>query len=163
MGIMAWSPLASGLLSGKYRQSHKGAAGDGRLQTLRDNANPAFHKFTERNWRIVAALEKVSSQLDRSMAQVALNWAANRPGIATLIVGATRLEQLDDNLEALDFELPAELAALLEQAGHPERQFPYFFFEPELQGMIYGGATAADKPAGYYEPVRVSGAGAGVQ
>ncbi|MDR3418663.1 MAG: aldo/keto reductase [Nevskia sp.] len=163
MGIMVWSPLASGLLSGKYRPGKGGVGGEGRLQQLKDNANPAFQKFTEANWRIVGALQEVSAQVGRSMAQVALNWAAHRPGIASLIVGASKLEQLEDNLKALDFRLPAELAARLEEASRPQRQFPYFFFEPELQGMISGGATIGDKPDGYYTPVRVSGAGAGVQ
>jgi len=160
MGIMVWSPLASGLLSGKYRPAQTGASGSGRLQTVKDSSNPAFMKFTERNFRIVAALEKVSAQLGRSMAQVALNWVANRRGVASVIVGATRLAQLEDNLKALDFELPTELQARLDAASAPERQYPYFFFEQELQGMIHGGASVGDKPAGYHQPVRVAGAGA---
>jgi aryl-alcohol dehydrogenase-like predicted oxidoreductase len=162
MGVVVWSPLAGGLLSGKYRPSKGGPAGEGRLQTMKDSNNPAFMKFTERNWKIVAALEEAARKLDHSMAQVALNWAVNRPGIASLIVGATRIEQLDDNLRALEFELPAEVRDQLDSAGKPERQFPYFFFENEMQGMVYGGATVGDKPDSYYKPVRVEGAGAGI-
>jgi aryl-alcohol dehydrogenase-like predicted oxidoreductase len=162
MGIMVWSPLGSGFLSGKYRPGRDGAAGAGRLQTLKDSTNPAFMKFTQRNWAIVAALEEVANAVGHSMAQVALNWAANRPGIASLIVGATKLEQLEDNLHALDFTLPKELVAKLDQVSAPERQFPYFFFENEMQGMIYGGAAVGDKPDGYHTAVRVTGAGAGV-
>jgi len=45
----------------------------------------------------------------------------------------------------------------------PEQQYPYYFFGAELQGMVHGGASVGDKPAGYYRPVRVSGAGAGTQ
>jgi len=159
MGVMVWSPLAAGLLSGKYQP---GKDGQGRLQLMKDSSNPGFQKFNERNWRIVAALEQVSREAGRSMAQVALNWAAHRPGIGSLIVGATRLEQLEDNLKALDFELPAELRTRLDDASRPDRQFPYSFFDSEVQGMIYGGATVGDKPAGYHQPVRVAGAGAGV-
>lgn len=163
MGITAWSPLASGLLSGKYRTGAGGVMGEGRLQTVKDTPNPAFQKFTDRNWRIVAALEEVSKQAGRSMSQVALNWAANRPGISSLILGATKLAQLDDNLAALDFELPQALRAKLDEVSRPEPQFPYYFFDNAMQGMIYGGSTVGDKPQSYRRPVQVTGAGAGVQ
>jgi len=162
LGIMAWSPLASGLLSGKYRSGRDGVAGEGRLQAVKDTTNPAFMKFTARNWPIVAALEKAAQQCGRSMAQVALNWAANRPGIASLIIGATKLEQLQDNLQALDFTLPAELRTQLDEISLPERQYPYFFFENEMLGMIHGGARVGDKPDAYRAAVRMQGAGAGV-
>jgi aryl-alcohol dehydrogenase-like predicted oxidoreductase len=155
MGIMAWSPLASGLLSGKYRSGRDGVAGEGRLQAVKDTKNPAFMKFTERNWTIVAALDSVAQKCGRSMAQVALNWAANRPGIASLIIGATKLDQLQDNLQALEFTLPPELRAELDAISQPQRQYPYFFFENELQRMIHGGAPVGDKPDGYRAAVRI--------
>ncbi|WP_445681822.1 aldo/keto reductase [Radicibacter daui] len=160
MGLMVWSPLASGLLSGKYRP---GAAGAGRLETMRNSDNPAFKRFTERNWRIVAELEQVANEVGRSMAQVALNWIAGRPGVASTIIGATRPEQLKDNLAALDFTLPAELRARLDAVSAPAVPFPYSFFGSELQPMIHGGVAVSDKPAGYYPKVSIpAGAGAGV-
>lgn len=63
--IMVWSPLASGLLSGKYRPAQAGNAG--RLDGFRNSTHPGFQKFTERNWAIVAELEKVASELGRGM------------------------------------------------------------------------------------------------
>ena len=117
--------------------------------------NPAFMKFTERNRTIVAALDSVAQKCGRSMAQVALNWAANRPGIASLIIGATKLDQLQDNLQALEFTLPPELRAELDAISRPQRQYPYFFFENELQRMIHGGAPVGDKPDGYRAAVRI--------
>jgi aryl-alcohol dehydrogenase-like predicted oxidoreductase len=161
-GIMVWSPLASGLLSGKYKPAANGGSGDGRLQAMKDTSNPGFQKFSGRNWEIVAALEKVARDVGRSMAQVALNWAANQPGIDSLIVGATRVAQLEDNLAALDFELPPEQMRKLDAASAPERQYPYYFLENEMQGMVYGGVTVADKHAHYRSNINVSGAGAGV-
>jgi len=155
MGIMVWSPLASGLLSGKYKPDQDG---EGRLQAMKDSSNPGFQKMNERNWKIVAELEKVSKEAGRSMAQVALNWTANRPGVASVIIGATRLSQLEDNLGALDFSLAPELAARLGAAGAPEQQYPYYFFGAELQGMVHGGAAVGDKPAGYHGVVRVAAA-----
>lgn len=155
MGIMVWSPLASGLLSGKYKP---GQDGEGRLQTMKDSSNPGFQKINARNWKIVAELEKVARESGRSMAQVALNWTASRPGVASVIVGATRLSQLEDNLGALDFRLAPELAKRLDAAGAPEQQYPYYFFDAELQGMVHGGAIVGDKPESYYAAVRVGGA-----
>ena len=158
MGIMVWSPLASGLLSGKYKPSEGSVSGEGRLDTLRDSQNPGFQKFTERNWKIVAELENVAKELGHSMAQVAVNWTANQPGVATVIVGATKLAQLEDNLKSLDFQIPGELNSRLEAISRPERQFPYTFFEPSHQGMIHGGKPVGLKPAGYYRDVLIQSA-----
>lgn len=160
--IMVWSPLASGLLSGKYKPSENGTEGSGRLSMLADSGNPAFDKFTEKNWAIVAELEQVAQELNRSMAQVALNWVVNRPGVASVIIGATKLHQLKDNLGALEFDIPAELQQRLNQVSQPETRFPYTFFDDSLQGMINGGATVGDKPSSYHQPVLIKGAGAGV-
>ncbi|MEL6553412.1 MAG: aldo/keto reductase [Cyanobacteria bacterium J06621_11] len=162
-GVMVWSPLASGLLSGKYKPSEKGTDGEGRLAQLADSGNPAFNKFTERNWKIVEELEKVAKEIDKSMAQVAVNWVVNRPGVASVLVGATKLYQLEDNLGALDFQLPTDLQQRLDDVSKPEARFPYTFFEPSLQGMIHGGASVGDKPEGYQQPVFISGEGAGTE
>lgn len=162
MGIMVWSPLASGLLSGKYRPSQAGQFGEGRLQTMSGTGNPTFAKFTERNFAIVAELERTARELDRSMAQVALNWVANRPGVATVLVGATRQSQLDDNLRALDFELPAPLLARLEAASAPPASFPYMFFTPGMQAMLAGSNPVGDKPRGYAPRLLIQAAAAGV-
>jgi diketogulonate reductase-like aldo/keto reductase len=104
----------------------------------------------------------VADAVGRPLAQVALNWVANRPGVASVIVGASRPEQLVTNLGALDFDLPAELAQRLDEASKPATPFPYYFFTNAMQGMMYGGASVGDKPAGYRAPVLVEGAGSGV-
>lgn len=160
MGITVWSPLASGLLSGRYRPD---AAPEGRLAAMKDNGNPAFQHLNDRNWSIVAELERVAKEIDRPMAQVALNWVANRPGVSSVIVGASKPEQLAVNLGALDFELPDELAARLTAASQPATPFPYYFFTNAMQGMMYGGAEVGDKPASFKSPVLVSGTGSGVE
>jgi len=159
-GIMVWSPLASGLLSGKYKAGAKNE--QGRLAAMAGSSNPGFQKFSDRNWAIVAELEQVAKQAGRSMAQVAVNWVANRPGVASVIIGATRMEQLRDNLAALDFTLAPELVQRLDKVSALARTFPYTFFGNEIQAMLNGGATVGDKPAGYARNVLVAGAGAGV-
>ncbi|MFB2981834.1 aldo/keto reductase [Microseira sp. BLCC-F43] len=162
MGIMVWSPLASGLLSGKYKPSEGSYTGEGRLETVKGISNPAFQKISDRNWKIVSELEQVAKELGRSMAQVAVNWTANRPGIASVIVGATKLSQLEDNLKALEFEIPSELANRLELVSRPDSQFPYSFFGSEIQGMIHGGVAVGNKPVGYAPNRLIQSAGAGV-
>jgi hypothetical protein len=72
------------------------------------------------------------------------------------------LAQLEDNLKALDFQIPCELNSRLEAISRPERQFPYTFFEPNHQGMIHGGKPVGLKPAGYYPDVLIQSTGAGV-
>ncbi|WP_432720254.1 aldo/keto reductase [Jeongeupia wiesaeckerbachi] len=159
MGLTAWSPLASGLLSGKYRKDDQAS---GRLATMQNSGNPAFQHLSERNWQIVATLEDVAAQVDRPMNQVALNWVAHRPAVSSVLVGASRPDQLRSNLQALDFDIPAELHQRLDDASAPAAPFPYYFFTNAMQGMIYGGATVGDKPAGYHRGVLISGSGSGV-
>jgi aryl-alcohol dehydrogenase-like predicted oxidoreductase len=160
MGITVWSPLASGLLAGRYRRD---ALADGRLAAMQGNGNPAFQHLTERNFQILDTLEQVANEIGRPPAQVALNWVANRPGVASVIVGASRPEQLDTNLGALDFELPFDLARRLDEASKPVTPFPYYFFTNAMQGMMYGGSRVGDKPPGYRAPVLVEGSGSGVE
>ncbi len=97
MGIMVWSPLASGLLSGKYKPSENKVAGEGRLAALAGSGNPAFDKFTDKNWQIVKVLEEVSKEIGQPMASVAINWVANRPGVSSVILGATKLNTVTAN------------------------------------------------------------------
>jgi aryl-alcohol dehydrogenase-like predicted oxidoreductase len=140
LGICPWSPLASGFLTGKYGRHRDGGSADGRLEKMKDSPNPGFKKFTDHNWRILDVLLDVSRKLDRSAAQVALNWVATQPGVTSPIVGASKLSQLEDNLGALDFSIPAELRQQLDAVSAPASLHPYVFFEPFIQGMIHGGA-----------------------
>ena len=135
LGVCPWSPLASGFLAGKYKP---GAAGGGRLDTLNNSGNPGFEKLTPRNFQILDVLLEVSAQLGFPPAEVALNWAGNQPGISSLIIGATKLTQLESNLRALDFVIPEEQAARLNDASRLERAHPYMFFDQPFTDMING-------------------------
>jgi len=148
-GICPWSPLAGGLLSGKYRRSARGVQGAGRLKTMQGSGSPVFEKFTERNWRILDALLSVARALGRGPAQVALNWIARRPGVVSTIIGATKPAQLEDNLKALEFEIPTALSQQLEEASRPEVLYPYLFFGPVLQSRIHGGMPTRREPPWY--------------
>jgi aryl-alcohol dehydrogenase-like predicted oxidoreductase len=142
VGLTPWSPLASGLLTGKYQRRGLKTSGGGRLEKTQDSGNPAFEKlFTERNWAIVDALVAAAKELGRSPAQVALQWVATRPGVTSTIIGASKLEQLDDNLRALEAPLPPAVVERLEAVSRPELVHPYHFFQPAMQSMMTGGTT----------------------
>ena len=143
MGVCPWSPLASGLLAGKYKPARGGVKGKGRLATT---GGARFSKATERNWKIVDEVLAVAKEIGRSPAQVALNWVTKRPGVASTIVGATTLAQLEDNLAALEFEIPETLAARLEVVSRPEPAFPYYFFSDEMQSRLRGGVPVSAEP-----------------
>lgn len=152
LGVTAWSPLAMGLLSGKYRPSEAGAdgTGEGRLQAIKGMGIAALQdKFTPRNWAIVAELERVAREHGLSMAQTAIQWAARQPGLASVILGARNLTQFDDNLAALDRWLPDEALQRLDAVSALPAQFPYSFFAQNHQTGIHGGVGVGDKPAGY--------------
>lgn len=151
LGIVAWSPLGMGLLSGKYKGQRPTG---GRLEALEGNTNPVFQKWTPKNLEIVAELERVALELGRPMAQVALAWVLGRPGVGSVILGATKLAQLDDNLAALDCHLTPAQRARLDQISAPPPRFPYTFFTNQHQTAIHGSGQVADKPPHYAPPRR---------
>ncbi|MET7398994.1 aldo/keto reductase [Dactylosporangium sp. NPDC005572] len=146
IGLTAWSPIGGGLLTGKYRRGAGGGLeGDGRL---------GDGPVTDQQWRVIDAVAAVAADLGRPMAQVAVNWAATQPGIGAVIVGASSPAQLDTNLAALDFELPADARRRLDEASDPGVQAPYAMFTPRYQSWIVSpGLSIGDKPAGYAPPL----------
>jgi aryl-alcohol dehydrogenase-like predicted oxidoreductase len=121
LGILPWSPLASGLLTGKYQRGQAPPEGT-RLAQWKER----YKGFdTERNWTIVDALVAVASELGKTPSQVALAWLLARPVVSSVIFGARTLAQLEENLGAGDLELPAEALARLDTASAPEIGHPY--------------------------------------
>jgi aryl-alcohol dehydrogenase-like predicted oxidoreductase len=141
LAVCPWGPLASGLLAGKYRRDRSTEEGQRRLEVLKDSDNPVFQKFTERNWKIIDTLESVAQELGRPMAQVALNWVVTQPGVTSTLIGATRRQQLEDNLAAMEFTIPAEARRRLDEVSALQAVHPYMFFDEVLQGRIRGGVT----------------------
>ncbi len=108
MAVCPWSPLASGFLADKYQREGGPAETDSRLEVLKEGKNPVFHKFTDRNWRVLEVLQSIARRMGKTTAQVALNWVASQRGVTSTIIGARRPHQLNDNLSALEFDLPIE-------------------------------------------------------
>jgi aryl-alcohol dehydrogenase-like predicted oxidoreductase len=150
LGLTAWSPLAGGILTGKYKRTASGLAGDGRF----GNPDVAGLPVTEQTWQVIEALEKTAAELGRPMAQVALNWAVTQPAVSSLVIGASSAGQLDSNLAALDFEIPADARRRLDEASAVALPQPYAMFTPEFQTHIVGpDLGVGDKPASFAQSV----------
>jgi len=149
IGLCPWSPLAGGFLAGKYKREGEKGTGDGRLGRP---SGGMFNRFTERNWRILDALLGVAKQLGKPPAQVALNWLAAKPGVTSIILGATKVAQLDDNLAAIEWSMPAELFKKLDDASAIDVVFPYNFYNPTMQTRVSGGTNVQEwRPAKMYQ------------
>jgi aryl-alcohol dehydrogenase-like predicted oxidoreductase len=122
VGILVWSPLAGGLLSGKYRRGIEAPAGSRHLQDWHEP--PVYDQ--EKLYDIVEVLVAVGESRGVSAAQVALAWTLGRPGVSTVIVGARTSEQLADNLAAAELVLTDDEVAQLERASRPDLLYPYW-------------------------------------
>ncbi len=127
LGLLAWSPLASGWLTGKYRRGEPPAAGTRALE----NADEGMRIWnqrgqSERTWQVVDAVRKVADGRGVSLAQVAIAWLAARPAVSSVILGARTMDQLTGNLAAADLTLSAEETRLLDEASQPVTpDYPY--------------------------------------
>lgn len=120
LGVAAWSPLASGVLSGKYADA--AAAEGARLQKVR------MREIDERGLAIARGVATVAAELGRPSAQVALNWVRAQPGVLPLL-GARTDGQLQDNLGCLDFQLEATALARLDELSAIEPGYPHDYLK----------------------------------
>ncbi|GAA2597974.1 aldo/keto reductase [Winogradskya consettensis] len=126
LGLLPWSPLGGGWLSGKYRRDQR-PVGATRLGEDPDRGMEAWdRRGTERAWAVIDAVQRVAEGRGVSMAEVALAWVTDRPGVTSTILGARTVDQLDVNLKAATLHLdPAETAAL-DAASDPQApDYPY--------------------------------------
>jgi aryl-alcohol dehydrogenase-like predicted oxidoreductase len=142
IGQMPWSPLAAGVLTGKYnRIEGQNTQLDESLRKPRQEKSvktPALE--------IAAEVQRVAAELDRSAAQVSLNWLLSRPTVVSPIIGARTLAQLDDNLGALDFELSCEQRERLDQVSAISLGYPYSYLTAKsVSSYITGGADIEDR------------------
>jgi aryl-alcohol dehydrogenase-like predicted oxidoreductase len=127
LGVIPWSPLAGGFLSGKYRPD-KSMPGDARIAHAEPHWPEAMQRQgTERNWRALETIGQIAERRGKSYAQVALAWLRAQPGVTAPILGARTLEQLEDNLGCVGWELTPEELGLLDQASALEDAYPYQF------------------------------------
>ena len=152
IAVCPWGPLASGLLSGKYKQAGTGMKGQGRLETTKGSGRSSSTQLSDRDWHLIDVLLEFAEEIGKTPAQVALNWVVTQPGITSTTIGATKVAQLDDNLGALEFTIPTELRPRLAEASAIETFAPYNFFGPTIQGFLTGGnSVEAWAPSQLYD------------
>ena len=136
--LLPWSPLANGLLSGKYTIDAEGKLmGKGRYV---DSwvTDPSVDLKSPRTRNVLEVLRAVASEVGASPAQVALNWVQNRAGVGATIIGASRPEQVKDNVAALKISLTEEQRQRLDDASAPPARYPYYLTTVHNKASIIG-------------------------
>lgn len=130
IGLLPWSPLGGGWLTGKYRRD-EAPTGATRLGEDPTRGVEAYDKrANERTWRILDAVGEVADRHGATMSQISLAWVSAQPGVSSTILGARTVEQLDDNLGASEVALTVEDLVLLDEVSVPETPgYPYGFID----------------------------------
>jgi aryl-alcohol dehydrogenase-like predicted oxidoreductase len=123
LGVLPWSPLASGFLSGKYARNEPPPPGV-RLEKWKER----FAEYdSDRGWRTLDAVRAIAKEKETTASAVSLAWLLAKPTVSSVIFGARSVEQLDDNLKAADVKLSAEDVQRLDDASAYELGYPYKF------------------------------------
>lgn len=139
LGVIPWSPLASGVLTGKYSRADLDHEAAGSPEGTRKNVAAANGALTERALTIADVVKEVAGELGKTPAQVALAWTLRNPGVTAPIIGARTATQLTDNLGALDVEFDAAQLARLAQVSAIELGFPHdMLARPMTRGVVSG-------------------------
>lgn len=132
IGVMVWSPLAGGFLSGKYsRTKPKGESGD-RLSGFE------FLPYDrERAYDLIDLLRSIGAKRGASPAQISLAWLLTRPAVSSILVGASNLTQLEENLKATDVKLDPDELLTLDEATKPVAPYPHWFNPRVADPKVY--------------------------
>jgi aryl-alcohol dehydrogenase-like predicted oxidoreductase len=133
LGVVPWSPLASGRLSGKYTRDNAGKVTGGRSAMVSG-------RVQAKDYDIVDVLTRIAKEVDTTVPRVALAWVRSQPGVSSTIIGGRTVEHLEDNVASLEVKLSAEQMKALDAVSAPQLPFPIAF----LQGapaVIAGGTT----------------------
>ncbi len=125
LGILPWSPLAGGFLSGKYRRGNPWPQ-----HTRIGESQPRFIPFNDEHaYKIIDELDGIAKAHNASIPQVALNYLLRKPGVSSVIIGARTPEQLQDNLKTTDWTLTNDELARLDTLSTPPRLYPYWMLD----------------------------------
>jgi aryl-alcohol dehydrogenase-like predicted oxidoreductase len=129
LGIIPWSPLRGGWLSGKYRRGMAAPPSGTRVEIAEEQGwSESWSAYnTERTWTVVDTLLAVAEEVEKTPAQVALNWLLQRPGVTAPILGVRTMAHLEDNMAATGWVLSEDQMARLTQAGEVRLPYPYDF------------------------------------
>ena len=129
LGILPWSPLGGGFLTGKYRRGKERPK-----NARRTDRESQFLQFDEeKGFDIVDELERIAKNHNATIAQAALNYLLRKPGVSSVIIGARTKEQLADNLKASDWEMTPEEVTKLDTLSMPPKVYPYWMLQRTVQ------------------------------
>lgn len=147
LGVMPWSPLGGGVLTGKYQREDAVDHGEAGVASTRRGVIASSGHLTQDAIELGHLVRTVANDVGGTPAQVALAWLMRRRGCVAPILGARTLEQLEDNLGALELDLPEEALERLDAASAPTPTFPgRFLARPMLRTLMFGGAGIATAP-----------------
>jgi aryl-alcohol dehydrogenase-like predicted oxidoreductase len=127
LGVIPWSPLGGGFLSGKYRREEEPPEGSRISEAVASMEEHWDRRATDRNWRALDVVGRISEETGKSYAQISLNWLLRQDGVTAPIIGARTLEQLEDNLGASGWTLDEQQVEELSDASALEDVYPYRF------------------------------------
>jgi len=133
LGVTPWSPLAGGVLSGKYTRENAATQ-------KADRGERVTSALTERNYAIIDVVVRIAKELNTNASAVALAWVQSRPGVTSTIIGARRIDQLEQNLAALDLTLEPSHIDALNAISQPVLNFPAGFLQ-NARNFMQGGTT----------------------
>ncbi len=145
LGILPWSPLAGGVLTGKYSRADLEAQPQD--MSSRKNINLATGRLTAKSLEIAETVAAIAGELDCSSAQVALAWTLLNPAVASPIIGARTFAQFEDNLAALDIGFSAEQVARLDEVSRPDNCFPHTMIHTPTGEMMLGNVKVERRTA----------------
>ncbi|RMQ50287.1 Oxidoreductase [Pseudomonas cichorii] len=141
LGVLPWSPLGGGILSGKYSREDLNQASEAGVSPTRKGVISSSGHMTERSLEIAGVVSEIAADIGVTASQVALAWTLLNPAVVAPVMGARTLAQAQDNLQALSLRLSDEQIARLDQASAPEAIFPArFVSRPMVQQLIFGDA-----------------------
>jgi len=133
LGVTPWSPLKSGVLSGKYSREQHGSHEAGRGAW-------ALSALDDKTYDLLDELRKIAKEVESTVSRVAIAWVQKQPGVVSTIIGARTLEQLEDNVGALDVQLSPAHLAKLDELSKPKLNFPADFIANGAP-FVHGGTT----------------------
>lgn len=131
LGVIPWSPLRGGWLTGKYRRSMEAPPEGSRVESAeREGWSESWSLYNNaRTWEVIDELLAVAEELEKEPAQVALRWLIQRPGVTAPIIGARTIGQLESNLGAANWSLSDEHMRRLTDSGEADKPYPYDFID----------------------------------
>jgi aryl-alcohol dehydrogenase-like predicted oxidoreductase len=126
LGLLCWSPLGAGFLSGKYRREAAAPEGS-RFAQARFKDRLAKHG--DRNWRVLAAVTELAQALGAAPSEVALAWVLRRPAVSAAILGVRSVAHLEGGLRAVELVLPDDAVKTLDEVSDPGLHYPYDFLK----------------------------------